>query len=43
VVGGEITTKTYVDVQKIVRDVLKDIGYTNADYGIDYKAVPLLM
>lgn len=37
-VGGEITTKTYVDVQKIVRDVLKDIGYTNADYGIDYKS-----
>ncbi len=38
VVGGEITTKTYVDVQKIVRSVLKDIGYTNADYGIDYKS-----
>lgn len=38
VVGGEITTKTYVDVQKIVRDVLKDIGYVNADYGIDYKS-----
>jgi len=38
VVGGEITTKTYVDVQRIVRDVLKDIGYTNADYGIDYKS-----
>ena len=38
IVGGEITTKTYVDVQKIVRDVLKDIGYTNADYGIDYKS-----
>ncbi|MBU2632414.1 methionine adenosyltransferase [Patescibacteria group bacterium] len=42
VVGGEITTKTYVDVQKIVRDVLKDIGYTNADYGIDYKSCAII-
>ncbi|MBI2195904.1 MAG: methionine adenosyltransferase [Candidatus Levybacteria bacterium] len=38
VVGGEITTKTYVDIQKVVRDVLRDIGYTNADFGIDYKS-----
>lgn len=42
VVGGEITTKTYVDVQKIVRDVLKDIGYTNADYGMDYKSCAVI-
>lgn len=38
VVGGEITTKTYVDVTRIVRDTLKGIGYTNAAYGIDYKS-----
>ena len=38
VVGGEITTKTYVDIPKIVRGTLKDIGYVNADYGIDYKS-----
>lgn len=38
VVGGEITTKTYVDIPSIVRGTLKDIGYTNADYGIDYKS-----
>ncbi|HAL55399.1 MAG TPA: methionine adenosyltransferase, partial [Bacteroidetes bacterium] len=35
-VGGEITTqKHYVDVQKIVRDVIKDIGYTEAGVGFD--------
>lgn len=42
VVGGEITTKTYVDVQQIARDVLKKIGYDNADYGIDYKSCSVL-
>jgi len=41
-VGGEITTKTYVDIQKIVRNVLKDIGYINADYGIDYKSCAII-
>ena len=41
-VGGEITTKTYVDVQSIVRNVLKDIGYTNTDYGIDYKSCAII-
>jgi S-adenosylmethionine synthetase len=41
-VGGEITTKTYVDIQKIVRGVLKDIGYTNADYGMDYKSCAVI-
>ncbi|NQU99817.1 MAG: methionine adenosyltransferase [Parcubacteria group bacterium] len=36
-VGGEITTKHYVDIPTIVRNTLKDIGYTKAEYGIDYK------
>ena len=37
VVGlGEITTQTYVDFQAIVRDTVRDIGYTRADYGFDY-------
>jgi len=35
-VGGEITTKCYVDIPKIVRETLKEIGYNNADFGIDY-------
>jgi S-adenosylmethionine synthetase len=33
---GEISTKTYVDFQAIVRDTVRDIGYTRADYGFDY-------
>ncbi|PCJ17863.1 MAG: methionine adenosyltransferase [Candidatus Cloacimonadota bacterium] len=42
-VMGEITTDCYVDVPKIVRDVVKDIGYTNADYGLDYKSCAVLV
>jgi S-adenosylmethionine synthetase len=33
---GEITTQTYVDFQAVVRDTVKDIGYTRAEYGFDY-------
>ncbi len=36
-VAGEITTKTYVDIPKTVRGVIKDIGYTRAKYGFDYE------
>ncbi|TKJ17848.1 methionine adenosyltransferase [Candidatus Woesearchaeota archaeon B3_Woes] len=36
-VAGEVTTKGFADVQKVVREVLKDIGYTNPDFGIDYE------
>ena len=34
-VMGEITTKAYVDVQKIVRDAICEIGYTKSSYGFD--------
>src|SRR6187551_3591570 len=33
---GEISTTTYVDFQNVVRDTVRDIGYTRADYGFDY-------
>jgi S-adenosylmethionine synthetase len=36
-VAGEITTKTYVDIPRLVRDVIRDIGYTRAKYGFDYE------
>ncbi len=41
-VAGEITTTAYADVISIVRDVVKDIGYTNAHYGFDYETCGVL-
>src|SRR5688572_29284410 len=35
-VAGEITTSTYVDIPEIVRGTIRDIGYTDADFGFDY-------
>ncbi|MHB9112604.1 MAG: methionine adenosyltransferase [Thermoleophilia bacterium] len=35
VVGGEITTETYVDIPKLVRETILDIGYNRAKYGFD--------
>jgi S-adenosylmethionine synthetase len=35
VVGGEITTKAYIDVEKVVRQTIKKIGYTKAEYKFD--------
>ena len=40
-VGGEITTNTYIDVQRVARGVLKSIGYDNPAYGIDYEYLVL--
>jgi S-adenosylmethionine synthetase len=36
-VTGEIRSNCYVDIQKVVRETLKDIGYDNPDYGICYR------
>jgi S-adenosylmethionine synthetase len=41
-VGGEITTEGYIDLQKVVRGVLKYIGYDDPDYGIDYQSCAVL-
>jgi S-adenosylmethionine synthetase len=41
-VAGEITTTAYADVIGIVRDVVKDIGYTNAHFGFDYETCGVL-
>jgi len=43
IVLGEITTTCYVDVPEIVRGVIRNIGYTNPEYGFDDKAVGVLV
>ena len=41
-VGGEITTNTFVDVQKIARDIACEIGYTDSDFGLDCNSMAVL-
>ncbi len=41
-VGGEITTKTYIDVPAVVRETVKRIGYTKADYKFDSESCSVL-
>ncbi|NJP36917.1 methionine adenosyltransferase [Alkalicoccus luteus] len=41
-VAGEITTSTYVDIPRVVRETLKDIGYVRAKYGFDYETCAVL-
>ena len=41
-VCGEITTTAWVDVPNLVRGIVKDIGYTDADYGFDYQSCGIL-
>ncbi len=42
IVGGEITTETYVDIPQIVRKVIKEIGYIDATYGFDAETCGIL-
>ncbi len=42
-VFGEITTSTYVDIPALVRDVVRDIGYTHAAYGFDCKTCGVIV
>lgn len=41
-ISGEITTESYVDIPRIVRDTIRDIGYTDAAYGFDYETCAVL-
>jgi S-adenosylmethionine synthetase len=42
IVGGEITTSAYVDIQKIARNIIKEIGYTHPKYGFDYETCAVI-
>ena len=41
-IGGEITTTTFVDFQKVVRDVVREIGYTDPAYGLDCQSMAVM-
>src|SRR6202165_5026451 len=41
-IAGEITTKTYVDIPGIVRQTIRDVGYTRAKYGFDDQTCAVL-
>ncbi len=42
VVGGEVTTKAWVNIQDVVRGVIEEIGYTKAEYRFDYNSCGIL-
>ncbi|MDE2860862.1 MAG: methionine adenosyltransferase [Chloroflexota bacterium] len=42
-VMGEITTDTYVDVSRIIRDTISGVGYNNPDHGFDYKSCGVVL
>jgi len=42
IVGGEITTNAYVDIQKMARSVIRDIGYTHPKYGFDHETCAIV-
>ncbi len=41
-VAGEITTETYVDIPKIVRRAIRQIGYTSSEFGLDWETCAVL-
>src|SRR5512134_3064477 len=41
-VAGEITTNCYVEIPSIVRETIRDIGYTRAKYGFDYETCAVI-
>ena len=42
IVGGEITSTAYVDIQKLARNIIKEIGYTHPKYGFDHHTCAII-
>lgn len=42
IVGGEITTSAYVDIDNLVREIIRDVGYTDSRLGFDYESCAIL-
>jgi len=42
-IGGEMTVDGYIDIQSVTRGIIKSIGYTDPDYGLDYKSCGILL
>lgn len=42
IIGGEITTESFVDIHKLARDTIQNIGYTHPKYGFDYETCAIL-
>jgi len=42
VIAGELKTTTYAPMQEIAREVIREIGYTNSEYGFDYRTAGVL-
>ena len=42
ILSGEVNSRTYIDVQKVTREVIKKIGYTKSEYKFDYKSCGIL-
>lgn len=42
IIGGEITTHAYVDIHKMARNIIKEIGYTHPQYGFDYHTCAII-
>ena len=41
-IGGEITTNDYIPIDEIARNVAREIGYTDPDFGLDYKSMAVM-